>query len=61
MRNRIEEQMRKNKKNILKRGMAVMVLACMLFTMGRVNSRTDYNYGVMPCGEAVEKENIKLQ
>jgi len=38
-----------------------MVLACMLFTMGRVNSRTDYNYGVMPCGEAVEKENIKLQ
>lgn len=38
-----------------------MMLACMLFTMGRVNSKTDYNYGIMLCGEATDKESTKLQ
>ena len=44
--------MKRDKKGNLKRVMAVMMLACLLFTMGRVNSKTDYYYGVMPCGEA---------
>ncbi len=51
--------MKREKKNNLKRVTAVMMLACMLFTMGRVNSKTDYNYGIMPCGEAAYKENVE--
>lgn len=48
--------MRKNMSKNLKRGMAVMMLACLLFTRGSVNSKTEDNYGVMPCGEAVETD-----
>lgn len=51
--------MKRDKKNNFKRIMAVMMLACMLFTMGRVNSRTDYNYGIMPCGGALETDYIE--
>ena len=52
--------MKRDTKGNLKRVMAVMMLACLLFTMGKVNSKTDYNYGVMPCGEAAEKENADV-
>lgn len=51
--------MKRDKKGNFKRVMAVMMLACMLFTMGRVNSKTDNEYGIMPCGEAAYKENVE--
>ena len=53
--------MKREKKGNLKRVMAVMMLACMLLTMGGVNSNTDNNYGVMPCGEATDMETGRLQ
>ena len=49
--------MKRDKKGNFKRVMTVMMLACMLLTIGTVNSKTDYNYGIMPCGEAAYKEN----
>lgn len=52
--------MKRDKKGHLKRIMAVMMLACMLFTMGRVNSKTDCNYGIMPCGGVTEKGTEEL-
>ncbi len=52
--------MKKGKNGYFKRGVAVMMLACLLFTMGRVNSRTDHNYGIMPCGGVAEKETEEL-
>lgn len=51
--------MKKGKNGYFKRGVAVMMLACLLFTMGKVNSRTDHNYGIMPCGETIETEIIE--
>lgn len=51
--------MRRNKMGNFKRVMAVMMLTCMLFTVGSVSSRTDHNYGIMPCGETIETEIIE--
>ena len=53
--------MKKDKNGNLKRVMAVMMMTCLLLTLGSVNSKTDNNYGVMPCGEAINKENTELQ
>ena len=50
--------MKKGKNGYFKRVMAVMMLACMLFTVGSVSS--DAEYGIMPCGGVAEKEIEEL-
>ena len=46
--------MKKNMLNKVKGMLAVVMMACMLLTIGSVSSNAEY--GVMPCGEAVETE-----
>ena len=48
----------KNRMNKVKGFFAVMMMACMLLTMGGVSS--DAEYGIMPCGEAIEKDNVEV-
>lgn len=42
--------MKKNWKNRFKKGMAAVMMACMLLTVMGVNS----NAGIMPCEEGIE-------
>ena len=45
--------MKKNMLNKVKGMLAVVMMACMLLTIGSVSSNAEY--GVMPCGEEFEK------
>lgn len=45
--------MKKNFMNKVKGMLAVMMVVCMLLTIGSVSS--DAEYGVMPCGEELER------
>lgn len=49
-----ENEVKKNWKNRLKKGMAVVMMACMLLTVMGVNS----NAGIMPCGMMDEIEEL---
>ena len=42
----------KNKLSTVRRVMAAMLMACLLLTVGNVSSNAEY--GVMPCGEAID-------
>ena len=50
--------MKKNRMNKVKGMLAVMMMACMLLTLGNVNSNAEYE--VMPCGETLEKTGDEL-
>lgn len=55
---RMEEQMKKNMLNKLKRAMATVMMACMLLTV--VNVSSDAVDEIMPCGQEVIENNRDL-
>ena len=55
----MEEQMKNNKLSKVKGMLTVVMMACMLLTIGGVSS--DAEYGLMPWGETVDRNVEELE